>query len=180
MGVNLIAAAWGLAEATLFFLVPDIWMSIVGRKKLRFGLVASIYGLVGALIGGTALYMWGIADLQGAKHMIDKVPAVSPAMIVKVSVDLSRHGAWSILTGPLSGTPYKVYAAQAATSGIGLWSFLLISIPARLLRFVLVTAICHYALKFIGRSDKDRQSLWLLISGWILFYSLYFTAMAGK
>jgi len=178
MGVNWIAAAWGLAEATLFFLVPDIWLTIAGRKKLRVGLTACLYSLAGALIGGSALYVWGHHDLPAARQMLEKVPAVSQAMIEEVNDDMARYGVWSVFLGPITGTPYKVYAAQAAAAGIGFWLFLLISIPARLMRFVLVTTIYHYALKFIGCSDRNKLSLSLVILSWIIFYIFYFNAMA--
>jgi len=178
MGINWIAGVWGLAEATFFFFVPDIWLSIAGRKKLRTGLVACLYSLSGALIGGTVLYIWGHYDLGGAQRMIEKVPAVSPSMVGRVSEALTHHGVWSIFLGPLTGTPYKVYAAQAAAAGIGIWWFLLISIPARLIRFVLVTAACHYLLKFIKCSGRNKLSLSLVILFWIIFYIFYFNAMA--
>ena len=179
MGVNWVAAVWGLAEATLFFFVPDIWLSISGRKKLRVGLTACHYCLAGALIGGCVLYVWGHYDLSGARSMVEKVPAVSPVMIDRVNEDLAHHGVWSVFLGPITGTPYKVYAAQAAAAGVGLWLFLLISIPARLLRFVLVTVTCHYVMKFTGCSGRDKLSLFLIIVFWIIFYIFYFTAISG-
>ncbi len=178
MGVNWIAAAWGLAEATFFFLVPDIWLSIAGRKKLRAGWMACLLSLAGALIGGAVLSVWGLYDLSGAQHMVEKVPAVSFSMIGRVDEELTRHGAWSLFLGPISGTPYKVYAAQAAAKGIGPGLFLLVSIPARLIRFAVVTAIFHYGLKFIGCARKEKLSLSLIILVWIVFYLFYFYAMS--
>ncbi|GEM_PF-3959884 len=53
MGVNRVALAWGFAEATLFFIVPDVWLTLVARERLRTGLIASLYSLAGALAGGT-------------------------------------------------------------------------------------------------------------------------------
>ena len=41
----------GLAEATLFFIVPDVLLSYIGRDNLRKGLVACLYSLMGAMIG---------------------------------------------------------------------------------------------------------------------------------
>ncbi len=178
MGVNWIAAVWGLAEATLFFFVPDIWLSISGRKKLRIGLMACLYCLAGALIGGCVLYVWGRCDLAGARWLVEKVPAVSQSMVDRVNEDLAHHGVWSVFLGPITGTPYKVYAAQAAAAGIGFGWFLLISIPARLIRFVLVTVACHYVLKLIGCSGRDKFSLFLVIAFWTIFYIFYFNAMS--
>ena len=180
MGVNWVAAGWGVAEATLFFFVPDIWLSIAGRKKLRIGWVACLYCLAGALIGGCVMYAWGHCDLAGIQRMVENVPAVSLSMIERVNEDLTHRGVLAIFLGPITGTPYKVYAAHAAAAGIGLWLFLLISIPARMIRFVLVTAACHYVLKFIGCSGRDKLSLSLVILFWIIFYIFYFNAMTGR
>jgi len=37
--VNAIALIWGFAEATLFFVVPDLWLTLAGRDKLHRGLL---------------------------------------------------------------------------------------------------------------------------------------------
>lgn len=179
MGINIVAAIWGLAEATLFFLVPDIWLSIAGRKNLKVGLTACLYSLIGALIGGIALYYWGKFDLDTASHVVEKVPAVNPAMIARVHTELSTNGLLAVLAGPLSGTPYKIYAIQSAGTGIGPWPFLLISIPARLLRFAMVTIGCHYLIKCFRRIGCKVPSLRLLLIAWFIFYSFYFYMMPG-
>jgi hypothetical protein len=40
--VNAIALIWGFAEATLFFVVPDVWLTLAGRDKFHRGLVACL------------------------------------------------------------------------------------------------------------------------------------------
>lgn len=52
-------------------------------------------------------------------------------MIKDVNSQLIEQGLISILFGPLSGTPYKIYAVQAAGLGSDLWLFIFISIFAR-------------------------------------------------
>lgn len=51
MVVNRIAALWRFAEATLFFIAPNVWLSLAGRQELRRGLMACLYALAGALLG---------------------------------------------------------------------------------------------------------------------------------
>jgi membrane protein YqaA with SNARE-associated domain len=176
--VNLIAAVWGFAEATLFFIVPDVWLSIAGRKKLKIGLLACLYSLIGALIGGIILYFWGYNDLVSASKIIEKVPAVSHEMLLRAHSDMSEQGVWAVMLGPLSGTPFKVYAIQAADAGFSLWLFVLISIPARLIRFIFVTIFCHFSLKILSKVIKKLDTLMILVSGWVIFYSYYFYVMA--
>ena len=179
MGINLVAAFWGLAEATLFFIVPDVWLTIAGRKKLRTGLTACIYALTGALIGGVIIYLWAASNLNHAQTTIEKVPAISHDMISRVRSELSNQGFVAILLGPLRGTPYKVYAAQAADNGIGLGLFLLISIPARIIRFLIVTICCHFALKTLAKFNRKINSVAILLIGWIIFYTWYFQSTPG-
>lgn len=138
MVVNLVAGLWGLAEATLFFIVPDVWLSLAGRRRLQTELRACLFALAGALLGGALVYIGGAHDKQ-AITLREKIPAIRPAMVARVAMELADHGAGAIFIGPLTGTPYKLYAAQAADAGIGLAVFILMSMPARGIRFVLVT-----------------------------------------
>jgi hypothetical protein len=59
MAVTLLAAAWGLAEATLFFLVPDILITWVALTSLRRALLSSLWVLAGALAGGCLMHLSG-------------------------------------------------------------------------------------------------------------------------
>lgn len=175
MGINLLAALWGLAEATVFFIVPDVWLSIVGRNKLRIGLIACLYSLIGAMIGGLLMFSWGSNDQAAANQLLDKIPAISPVMINDVNRQLKEQGLIAVLFGPLNGTPYKIYAVQAAGQGLSLWAFMLVTIPARLIRFMLVTTFFHYALKGLNRVINTQHNLRIVIISWIGFYLLYFS-----
>lgn len=179
MVVNLVAGLWGLAEATLFFIVPDVWLSLAGRRRLETGLWACLFALVGALLGGSLVYLWGVLDWLGYIALIERLPAISPATVARVGDELATHGVGAIFFGPLTGTPYKLYAAQAAEAGIGFGDFILMSIPARGIRFVLITTVVHYGLKKIIPAKIVRHPAALILSGWVLFYISYFAAMPG-
>jgi hypothetical protein len=137
--VSLVADLWGLAEATLFFIVPDVWLSLAGRRRLQTGLRACLFALAGALLGGALVYIGGAHDKQATITLLEKIPAISPAMVARVAMELADHGTGAIFIGPLTGTPYKLCAAQAVDAGIGLAVYILMSMPARGIRFVLVT-----------------------------------------
>lgn len=64
---------------------------------------------------------------------VDAVPAVTSEMLVRVERDLHDVGAIAMFIGPLTGTPYKLYAVPAPAAGIDLCWFLLISVPAGLI-----------------------------------------------
>jgi len=177
MGVNLIAALWGFAEATLFFIVPDVWLTLAGRNNLRRGIIACFYSLAGALIGGVAMYLWAQHDPATALHIVEKIPAISTHMALGVREALSDKGVLAVMLGPLSGTPYKLYAVQAAPAGIGLGLFLLISLPARLIRFLLVTIISHYAVAGLSGLPPFHNRGRVLLIAWTVFYLGYFFVM---
>ncbi len=166
--------AWGAAEATLFFIVPDVWLSWHGRKQLRQGLIACAYALAGALLGGALTYQWGsLAQNQPLSIMV-QLPAVDGAMIERVAAALSEQGPTSVLWGPLTGTPYKLFAAQAAEAAISLPVFMAISIPARLIRFVLVTMVVHRLYGWVTRRCSQATADKVLLAGWASFYLVYF------
>ena len=52
-----VAFFWGLAEATLFFIVPDVWLTSISRHRLdKVKYQAIGFTILGALIGGTIIY----------------------------------------------------------------------------------------------------------------------------
>lgn len=177
MGINLIAAVWGFAEASLFFIVPDVWLSFAGREKLRKGIYACLFALIGALIGGGLMYAWGHVNAESARETLDRIPGISRPLIDQAATDLDTHGWPAILRAPLKGAPYKIYAVQAAREGVPLLVFLLVTIPARLIRFLATTIFSHFALHFILGKKSARIRLFALSLGWILFYAAYFAQM---
>ncbi|MEW8626221.1 MAG: hypothetical protein AB2551_10745 [Candidatus Thiodiazotropha sp.] len=55
MGIA-IAALWGFAESTLFFFVPDIWLTrLTITHTLGYAIKAALYASMAALLGGTAV-----------------------------------------------------------------------------------------------------------------------------
>lgn len=164
MGLKAWAFVWGLAEATLFFIVPDVLLSAVALRDRALALRLCLWTLGGALVGGLAMYLWGRHDVAQAGETLAMLPAISASMLARVGEDLERLGALATLLGPLSGTPYKIYAALSPEAGIALGVFIAISIPARLIRFVLIVAVTAW----VSRT---------LLALWALFYIVYFTAM---
>ncbi len=177
MGVNGVAALWGFAEATLFFLVPDVLLTMMAVSSLRKALMASVFALLGALAGGALMYEWGARDHETVLATLDRLPAIGPDILSGVATELRTYGLFAPFFGPIKGVPYKIYAAQAAEHGIGLGSFLLISIPARLIRFVLLSLMTWLLSRTVWASWKPRSKVILLGIGWAAFYTGYFMLM---
>ncbi len=174
MGVKLVAFVWGLGEATTFFIVPDVWMTIVSRHRLYPGIVAAFISLVGALIGGSVMYFLGDSAQETISQIMQKIPAINLTMIERVAVQMEESGVMAVFVGPPTGTPYKLYAFQAAEAGISYWTFLMVSIPARLIRFLAVTVFAHYSLKGLSILWPTINRLNVLLFCWTLFYLVYF------
>ena len=54
--IFLVAFLWGWSEATLFFIVPDILLTLLALRSLRTALVACVWASVGAIVGGAMTY----------------------------------------------------------------------------------------------------------------------------
>ncbi|MFO0991117.1 MAG: hypothetical protein U1E67_04200 [Hyphomicrobiales bacterium] len=171
-----IAVLWGLAEATIFFIVPDVWISLVAmRRGWKAGLLAACLACIGALVGGTIMYLWGRSDADAARHVLDMIPAISPAMIWTTGYELDHSGLTSMIVGAFTGVPFKIYAVEAGVIGTGLSAFLGMAVFARLTRFVMGAVIAAVAGNVLRRFLSERTMLSLLAGFWILFYVWYFT-----
>ena len=173
-----VALGWGFAEATLFFVVPDIWIGLLALSSWRAGLRAVIWAVIGALIGGALMYGVGAQlDHNRSARLLDAVPAISPGMIEQVEEEMRERGPASMLLGPLRGTPYKIYARTAGVQEQPLGAVLLWTIPARGARFVLVAAVSALYGWWVRRITS--RTGWLLgpyLLAWSVFYAGYFWA----
>ena len=172
------ALGWGFAEATFFFVVPDIWIGLLALFSWRAGLRAVAWEVIGALVGGTLMYEVGAQlDRDRSVQLLDAVPAISPGMIERVEEQMRERGPASMLLGPLRGTPYKIYARTAGLQEQPLGAVLLWTIPARGARFVLIAAVATLY-GWLCRRITPRTD-WLLgpyVLAWITFYAGYFGA----
>jgi membrane protein YqaA with SNARE-associated domain len=176
---NAAAFLWGLAEATLFFIVPDVVLSYIGLTRgARAAAVASLYAAAGASLGGALMYLWSARDFAAAAGAVRAVPAISDAMAADARAAMAEHG-WFLasLAGPLSSTPYKLYAILAPHAGAPLVLFTLASIAARLPRFLLVGAGVAWIGARLRPRIGPRGVLWLLAAAWLAFYALFFAVM---
>lgn len=173
-----IAALWGFAEATLFFLVPDIWLTwLAVRRGITPALKSCLAALAGALVGGMAMYAWGHSHPEAAEAVLALVPAIDAAMIGEVRQWLDEDGLIALFLGPAFGIPYKIFAVEAAGNGVGPIAFLAVSIPARLLRFLLLTGIAYGLSTALAGRPSLRFRTGLLGLCWTVFYVGYFTVM---
>jgi hypothetical protein len=177
--MNLVALFWAFAEATLFFIVPDVWLTLVAvRRGIRPAMIACGFAVLGAVAGGAVLYLWAQADAASAVATIAAVPGIPPSMIDNAAAALGAEGVLAMVFGAFAGVPYKIYAVEAPGAGLGLALFLLASVPARLLRFVLLAFMASaFAALFDGWLSR-RVVVAIVLALWALFYAGYW-ALVG-
>lgn len=176
MGIILLvlSALWGFAEATLFFIVPDVLLTFVVIWSFPYGLLGCLFALIGALAGGLVMYNFGKRQPDKALRVLGKIPAISETMIASAGTKLSQHGTTAMIRSVFRGVPYKIFAVQASRYGISRRRFLLASFPARIMRFLIaVLAMGLFAhVLFPAVTLEVKMAVCGLL--WIGFYIFYF------
>ena len=177
---SIAAGLWRFAEATLFFIVPDVLLTYLTlRRGWKAGLMAAAAALGGALVGGALMYGWGARDPAGAQDALDLVPAIGGDLIASVQASMAQDWVTALFSGAFTGVPYKIFAVEAGHAGIGGGVFLAASVLARTARFcaaILLTALAHRGLAYVGH---ERHATGILAAFWLCFYAAYFAAMAN-
>jgi membrane protein YqaA with SNARE-associated domain len=170
------AFAWGLAEAIFFFIVPDVLLTLIATRSLRSAMKATIAALAGALIGGALMVVFAYLSPDAAYVLLLHIPGINAHLLEQVAGQVGERGLLAVLIGPLKGIPYKIYAAEWGTREGALFSFLLISIPARWLRFALAAIVTRIIVRLIEPLTRHRASIeWSLLTIiWAAFYIFYF------
>lgn len=169
----LVAAGWGVAEAALFFIVPDVWLTYVAVGDRGQALAACGAALAGALAGGAVMYHWGRRCPGAAVAAVDAVPGITPATIARVEEALRTRGWWPMFPAVFTAVPYKIFAVKSGALGRPFGAFLLVSLFARALRFVgLVIATSWISAALPDVSLRERQIGLLVL--WGIVYVVYF------
>ncbi len=179
--LDIAAFIWGVAEATLFFFVPDVLLSYIGVKHgVRPVLRASLIAALGAACGGVIMYLWSQADPTTAEAAVASVPAIHDPMMARAQQAMAEHWFYATVLGPLSSTPFKVFAIYAPHAGVPLWAFAIASVFARLPRFLIVGLGSVAVGAWLRRRVSERTVLATLAAAWIAFYVIFFAIMGRE
>jgi membrane protein YqaA with SNARE-associated domain len=163
---------WGFAEATAFFIVPDVYLGFVALFNWRRGLWVAMAALAGAMLGGVLMYGLAMKDAAGVNRFLTYVPMIDALLVAEVADQTHTDGLTAVLWGPFLGTPYKIYAAQAGAQSLPLLSFVLMTIPARLQRFIPV-ALSFGAVRTWFRAFFEKHT-GLVIGAYALLWGLIY------
>jgi len=173
----LISFLWSLFEATFFFIIPDVWLSFASLESLKNGFKNLGFALLGALIGGAIMYILGSYNIISVARFLEFVPDINSHRLLEVEEILKKEGLTAIFMGPIKGIPYKIYAAYSGALALNFMLFILISIPARAMRFVMTVVITNLVSKIILKKVSLRNKKIILLLIWITLYTLYFTSL---
>src|SRR2546426_2639225 len=123
-----LAFAWGFAEATFFFIVPDVLLTLIACRALRPALKASIVALAGALAGGALMYAFGTREPNSARIFLDYVPAISPALVTSVAAQINESGLLAVMFCPFKGIPLKIYPVEWGARRGSFFFFIILSL----------------------------------------------------
>ena len=170
----IVAFLWGLAEATFFFIIPDVFLSFVAMLAWRSTWKHIIAALAGALLGGALLFHWSQADPEAAHVAVARVPFITPGMFAKVNAGFDKLGLLAVLAGSVSGIPYKLYAVEAPRVSTQV-AFLLATPPARAVRFTLVWMIFGAAAGWLRKKYAlaTQKLAYIHVLIWIASYAFY-------
>jgi 1-acyl-sn-glycerol-3-phosphate acyltransferase len=169
---------WGFAEGTVFFVVPDVLISFVALFSARRFWECSIAALAGSFIAGCVVYAAALYDYEAVSRIIRAVPFVPSRMLDTVRDEFERQGAWGLFNGPLSGTPYKVYAL-VASHYVPAKSFLYLTIPVRLGRFLVVGGVAWFAARALREFRMTSGPIMIVYATlWVIFYNWYWVTMS--
>lgn len=172
----IVAFLWGFAEATAFFIVPDVYLGWVALFNGRRGVWAMIAAVLGAMAGGSVMYYLAMKDLSALNLFLDRIPLINAEMIADIANKMRADGLITMINGPLRGVPYKIYAVQAGGLSLPYLSFLFMTILARLERLLPVTLLAgglgKWFKDFIEKRTVFVVSIYVLIWG-IIYFSYY-------
>lgn len=168
----LLTGVWAFAEGTVFFLLPDIPLSMAAMYSPKRALLHWIALLAGATLAGALMFNWS-SQMVAAREVVKQVPRVQAWMFDQAQKDLDENGVWGIVKGPAQGIPYKVYAVLAPGNDVPVSSFMAASIPARGWRPLLIWMGFSLLGLTLVRLGYPHWRVWICVGFWVLSTSLY-------
>jgi hypothetical protein len=118
-----LACVWGFAEGTLFFVVPDVLVSLAALCGGRRALPHVVAAVAGALLAGAVMFAWSASDEPAASAAVRNVPFVRETMFARVDEGLETEEALALFSWP--GSMRR--CGFRSTSSTGVWC----EIPSR-------------------------------------------------
>lgn len=164
------ALGWGFAEATLFFVIPDVLLTYVAVRHgfARAGRAAA-WATAGAVAGGLLMWCWG----KGAVPAMLALPAIDDALVAAARTGVAGEGSAALVGGAFQGVPYKLYAAAAGELGadpVGLAAW---TVVGRMNRFLVAITVAAGVARLLAVRLPERAITALWAAFWVAVYASY-------
>lgn len=176
-----VAFAWGVGEATLLFVVPDLWLGFVSLYAPRRFVVTLLAVVAGGVVGAALLFLAtpGLGD--GLSQLLASLPGTGPDDLAQARTELAAQGAAAFLNGPVQGLPVRLYVHGAALDGIDLPSVLAGTALNRAMRIGLF-GLTMAALGVVARPLIIRWPRVVAVAyvvAWIIFYGWFWSVRSA-
>jgi hypothetical protein len=170
---SIVAVFWGVAEATLFFVVPDVLVGWLALRRPRRMLAAWLAATVGG-IAGAALVHTAVRNGWDPDPVFRALPGTQIGDIPRVRAAIADDPTRAFALGAISGVPLKIYVAEAARARLPLRRTLVLVAINRAPRIGvsgLAAAVVGTATRRIGPGSLVTGAIYTL--GWVVFYAWY-------
>lgn len=148
-----VAFAWGLLEALVVPIVPDVGVAIMVIAAPARALPIAAAATAGSVVGGLLAYLVGAT--LGPPPML----LVTDRMVTAVQGWLHAEGAAALWRQPLGGVPFKVFAYLGGTAGAPATAFLATSAAARGARILAAALVSAGLGRLLALVPRHRQPL---------------------
>lgn len=171
------AFSWALAEATFFFIVPEVFLTRLALRDFCRVAAASAWAVAGALVGGSGLWLAARHGDAGALlRLFERLPGINAGLVERSGDALGQQGLAALFMGVLRGYPFKLFAVHAGAGNGPFLAFLAASAGARFFRFTAAITVASTAGRALGRRSVALR-YWAHAAFWLTFYAAYFLAM---
>lgn len=172
---------WGAAEATVFFVIPDVLACYVALTDPRRMPRAYLAAVAGALAGSAVLHAASRPLGDELEALFAFLPGISAGDIEDARRTVERRGPAALVQLPLNGQPIKLYVYSAALQGLPAGEVLPYVALNRLARLgASATAAAATGWLLRGQIERHRILTKLAyVGGWGVFYALYWARRRG-
>ena len=157
--LNWLVFSWALAEAVMWFVIPEFLLFLVVFMKIRHRANLLIYDILGTIVGtiiGLFVHVSRDAMLQ--------IPYVYEGMFTKVHDWFDDMGVWGLINQPFSGVPYKVFLNMAPEFGLNVLLFLLLALVLRIGRYAIFYALFWLAYPALHKFVYKHYAILLIVA----------------
>lgn len=150
--------------------MPDIWLTRIAITDLKEAVINTFIALLGALIGGTVLYILGSMFFENTKQFLNYVPAISESMVNQAGIQMQEDNpVIAIIKTGFTGLPFKIYAAWAGYLSLSFPIFILVSVFARIVRFISLILMVYRIKNTLKLFVPTKKILWFHSGLWRCF-----------